>query len=1213
MATTTRIETTTLPFAREDIAQTVPQRFEIVVSHFADHIALSGKGRRWTYRQLNQRVNQIAHAIKDLTGIGKGCVAFLADQSPEMVIMTLAALKAGHAYLAVHPSMPTLAQQQIVQDAKPKLLLTTAALAQRAREIASGVAPILMLDDIDDVYSDENPPIVAQPEDMSTIFYTSGSTGRPKGVMKSHRAVLHRVWLSTHYDGITPSDRQSLLTHCSFSASESDMFGALLQGATLCVFDIASEGLSSFRTWIEEEKLTFLHPPVLLFRRFLSTLEGTNLFPSVRAVALAGEAVLPADLERWKRHFARSCVLLHRYSLTETALLTAARLSHDAVVDPSFVVAGCPVADKHLELVDEAGQAVAEGQIGEVLVRSRYIAEGYWRQPEATHTAFQADPQIPGQRIYRTGDFGRFLPDGSLVLLGRRDDLVKIRGYRADTKEIEGALMQLAGISEVAVVPHKEDDESRLWAFVVMKTGFEFDPVVLREQLRTRLPEWKIPARFQSVPALPTTPSGKVDKQLLKKAEVSETPWPVQRASKEFVPAGSMTIEEELANIWRTTLRRSDFGHDDNFLDLGGDSISAMMTLNRVQRRYGIQLTFADFFRHGTIRQLAALVGTNTAPVEIVPSSAAAIDKPNPQRPAGPLANVADGYLELLNAQGVDYIFVNPGSDIAPILESIAKLKAEGRRTPEPVLCLHESLALAAAHGYFMVSGRAQVVMVHVDVGTQNLGANLHNAQRGRAGVVICAGRAPYTVDDAIPGGRNRYNHWIQEQFNQAGTVNGYVKWQYELTCRENLRLAVQRAFQVAGAEPAGPVYLMLPREVLLQKIEGSVLDAKGDTKSLPIPSIPSADPGSLSRAAQWLIEANNPLILVGYAGRNPKAVASLVRLAETLAIPVMESRHRVNFPSRHELHLGFAPARDLQQADCVLIVDHDVPWVPVQAEPRRDCRVIHVDIDPLKRDFPIWGFRVDLPIQADSSMACEALAEEIERQLKPADRARIEARRKAVAAEHGTQESKLRQRVRDLAANKPIAPEWAASCLNEVVDQNTVIVAEAVTNSPALWSHLQIDAPGTYYQSLGSGLGWGLGAALGVKLADPSKTVICAVGDGSWMFGSPIAAYWAAEQHHSPFLTVIFNNQEYFATTKAILTTAPEGSSKKSGYYPACDLPSPPLYSKVAEALGLWAKTVEEPAELPSVLREALDAVHRGRSALVNICVSSSRPGREG
>ena len=256
----------------------------------------------------------------------------------------------------------------------------------------------------------------------------------------------------------------------------------------------------------------------------------------------------------------------------------------------------------------------------------------------------------------------------------------------------------------------------------------------------------------------------------------------------------------------------------------------------------------------------------------------------------------------------------------------------------------------------------------------------------------------------------------------------------------------------------------------------------------------------------------------MAYAGRNPKAVASLVKLAETLAAPVVESRHRINFPSSHPLHLGFSAARYLQQADCVLILDNDVPWVPAQGRPTSKCRIIHIDTDPLKRDIPIWGFPVDMAIQADSSRAMTALAEEIERRLSAADRTRIETRRRAVTADHQAQRARrAATSPRSGSARQPIAPEWAAHCLSGIVDKDTVIVSEAVTNTPVLWNYLQLDTPGTYYQSLGSGLGWGLGAALGAKLAAPSKTIICTLGDGSWVFGSPIAAYWAAEQQRAP------------------------------------------------------------------------------------------------
>jgi amino acid adenylation domain-containing protein len=1253
-----------LPFARADIEQTIPARFEQVVCHFSDRIALTGGNRTWTYRELNRQVNRIARAILDSAGAGPGCVAYLLDHSPEMVIATLAVLKAGKTYLAVHPAMPAPAQLEIMRDVAPQLLLTNAIFESHALGLTDGSCPVLKLDDVSERWSDQNFSAVIKPDDASTIFYTSGTTGQPKGVVKSHRAVLHRVWLSAQHDQITHVDRQSLLTHCSFSASESDIFGALLHGARVCVFDIASIGLAGFRTWLEEEQITLLHPPALLFRRFLATLEGHDLFPSVRLVALAGDVVLSADLEKWQRHFTKSCAVLHRFSTTETALLTVARIESGSLPNTGIVSAGHAVADKMLMLIDEAGLPVTAGETGELVVKSRYLADGYWRRPDATAAVFRPDPEVPGQRIYRTGDLGRFLPDGSLVYLGRRDHQVKIRGYRVDIREVDSALLQLDDVREAATIGRQEGDEFRLISFVVLKDGSQFDPLVLRESLRGYLPDWKIPARFHAIPVLPVTLTGKVDRQRLDAAmsggDLPASPGAAVSAASPN-PDSPTAIEQELAEIWKTALRLDAVGFDDNFLQLGGDSISMMTALDRVERQYGIRIAPAEFFNQGTIRHLAAHIRNRPKPaaarsgpigrtlrdlsrrildgISNIDSSSVRSRSEHSStriRPASepvssdvrslstaimPLSepesgradsqkvisvdSVSDGYIEMLDACGVEYIFINPGTDTAPILESIAKFAAQGRHAPKLILCLHESVAMAAAHGHFMISGKPQVVLVHVDVGTQNIGANMHNAQRGRAGVVVCAGRSPHASDGGVPSEHNTPSHLLQEQFNRANIIEGYVKWHYELTRPGNLHLAVQRAFQVASTDPAGPVYLTLPREVLMQKMEGPV----AQPGRAPAVSAPAADPNTLGRAAQWLIEAGNPLILVAYAGRNPKAVDSLIKLAETLAVSVVESRHRINFPSSHPLHLGYSAGRYLPHADCILIIDSDIPWIPAQEHPAPHCRIVHIDIDPLKRNMPIWGFPVDLSIEADSSQAMQALADEIERRLTPADRTRIEARRQVLATEHDALRSRLNERVRDLAARKPIAPEWAAHCLSEVVGENTVIVSEAVSNNPVLWNYLRLDAPGTYFQSLGSGLGWGLGAGLGAKLAAPSKTVICVIGDGSWIFSSPIPAYWAAQQHRSPFLTVIFNNQEYAATAEAILAVAPDGYARATGVYPACDLPSSPMYSRISEAMGLWARTVEDPARLPQVLREALAEVRRGRSAVVDICISSLRP----
>jgi amino acid adenylation domain-containing protein len=587
---------------RGDIETTIPDRFDRIAAQLSSHLAIRDQEHSWTYKELQRRANQLAQAVLERSSVGAGCVAYLVPHSPEMVLCGLGILKAGKTSLCIHPSLPTAAQRDILSDACPDLLITCRSMESRAREIIEDRCGLFILEDMDDMAAELQANVPVQTGDAALIFYTSGSTGRPKGVVKSHRGVLHRAWLCAQYDHFRPADRHSLFTYCSFATTESDVYGTLLNGATLCLFDLATRGLADLSGWIDAEQVTVLHPPVMLFRRFLSTLKSENLFPSVRLVALAGETVVASDVESWRRHFSKSCALRHRFSSTEAGHLAVACIEPGVALDPGIVPPGKAVADKFLRVVDESGDEVAPGVVGELFVQSEYLAAGYWRRPAETAHAFAVDPRNPQLRTFRTGDLGRIDADGGFEFLGRRDHQVKIRGYRLELKEVESALLMLDTVQEAAVIVHRIDDESRLIAYVVYKPEYVFSTEELRAELRKTLPEWKVPTRFISLPSMPLTPTGKIDRQSLPPLDE-----PLSDGDFDFAEPGSLA-EQKLADIWRDLLGRQHIGIHDNFFDVGGHSLLAAQLFARIADAFGRKLPMATLFQYGSIAQLAQLL-----------------------------------------------------------------------------------------------------------------------------------------------------------------------------------------------------------------------------------------------------------------------------------------------------------------------------------------------------------------------------------------------------------------------------------------------------------------------------------------------------------------------------------------------------------------------------------------------------------------------------
>lgn len=576
-----------------------------------------------------------------------------------------------------------------------------------------------------------------------------------------------------------------------------------------------------------------------------------------------------------------------------------------------------------------------------------------------------------------------------------------------------------------------------------------------------------------------------------------------------------------------------------------------------------------------------------------------------PSQAAAPkTAESAEAYVRALVANGVECLFMNPGTDTIPIQEALSKLEQLGEPVPRTILCLFELVALAAAHGYYQATGRPQAVLVHVDVGTQNLGGMLHNAQRGRAAVLISAGRTPYTTDSRLRGTRDTYIHWLQEQFDQHGIVRNFVKWDYELRRPEQMGEVITRAFQIAASDPPGPVYLTLPREVLMTEVGEIRLPTP---TAAPPAQLGAGDPDALRDIARRLVRSERPVVLTATAGRTRQGFDALVHLAELLALPIVERRERTNFPTSHPLHQGFLPGPFVETADLILVVDSDVPYIPTQVTPRPDATIVQIDLDPVKDRIPLWSFPLTQAIRADSSRALELIAAYAKDLLTDDVARRVEARRAELMVRHSERRAARESSALATREMRPIATEWLGYCIGELqrLTPDCVFVDESLTSHAAVWNHVDCNEPETMFGSGGSSLGWGLGAALGIKLARPDRPVVLAVGDGSFVFGEPLAALWASQMNQAPIVVVVFNNGCYNANKAPLVSAYPQGYSVQGRHFVGTDLAPAPRYDLLAAVVGAVGERIEDPDDVLPALQRAVDHTRAGKSVVLDVVLA--------
>jgi len=600
-------------FPAEAIEQSLPDRFEQRVDAHADRVAMRSPSEALTYRELDRLANRIAGAILARLGEGREPVAVLFEHGAEGVAAILGALKAGRAYVALDPASPRARTAFILGDSGAQLIVTHRRCRALAEDLARGGAGVVDLEALGASAPAGRPGLRISPDALATIYYTSGSTGRPKGVTETHRHRLLNARRGVNVLRVAPDDRLVLLYTIGFAGSVNDVFGALLTGARLCPFDLRASGAAGLVRWLREEAVTIYHSTPPVFRSLLDALAPGEGLPSLRVVSLASDSVYAMDVERFRRHFAPPCLLLNSWGASESPFFRpyAIAARGEPLTGPVPAI-GPPGEEDEIRLVDDDGRPVAAGESGEIVVVSRYLSPGYWGRDDLTRARFRSAEVLggaPGERAYFTGDVGRMLADGSIAHVGRKDFQVKIRGYRVEPAEVEGELQALPGVEHAAVLGWSDGQGGhRLTAYLVAPGGAATAPA-LRQALRERMPDYLVPARFVFLPALPLTANGKLDRLSL------PAPGRGRPALGRPLRVPETPLERALATLWAEVLELDEIGVDDDFLELGGDSLRAMQLVSRVRELSGVDVPVHALFEAPTVALMAlAVVDHRAAP-----------------------------------------------------------------------------------------------------------------------------------------------------------------------------------------------------------------------------------------------------------------------------------------------------------------------------------------------------------------------------------------------------------------------------------------------------------------------------------------------------------------------------------------------------------------------------------------------------------------------
>ena len=588
----------TNPFVRfepQDVEQSIPQRFEQQVRNAPDSLAVKSRTRELTYDELGTAADRVAAAILARRGARAEAVALLLEHDAPVIGAVLGVLKTGKFYVPLDPSYPPARNRFMLEDSQAGLIVTNDRNLALARELCDGIE-LVNVDELQDPPGPGPAGASIAPDAIAALFYTSGSTGRPKGVVQNHRNVLHEIMKYTNDFHICRADRLTHIRSFSGVGASMDIFTALLTGAALYPLDIKAVGLAPMAHWLLENEITVYHSVPTVFRHFGHTLHGDESFPKLRLVRLGGEIVDARDVQIYQRHFSRHALFLNVLGTTEVLTFRWCFFDGETRLPGSIVPVGYEVSDAAVVLLDEDGNELGEGLVGEIAIDSRYHSPGYWRLPELTATVFSPVPGGAGERRYLTGDLGRMQPGGCLLHLGRKDFQVKIRGFRVEASEVELALLE-TGLVREAVVTAQDigHGDRRLVGYVVPRQDSAPTVAALREALAGTLPDYMVPSTFVLLEAMPQLPNGKLDRRAL------PAPDPARPDLEQSYVAPRTAPEKILAAIWAEVLRVERAGVQDDFFELGGNSLLATQVLSRVRETFRIELPLREMFDSPTI------------------------------------------------------------------------------------------------------------------------------------------------------------------------------------------------------------------------------------------------------------------------------------------------------------------------------------------------------------------------------------------------------------------------------------------------------------------------------------------------------------------------------------------------------------------------------------------------------------------------------------